>query len=167
MTESTEKKKRGRPRKSKKIEYENVTQGTIAYVDVFDTTTGRKIIKGKAIHPQSSDKNPKVVYFTPEEEEMNKINSPHLFLEGILRPVDAEIRDLRVLKPTDDMAIVALKKYIEITNDIEKFEKEIKVLNSLNTLALFEQYVTEANKTIDFYTAIQNRKIAVTKDKEL
>jgi len=164
-----EKKKPGRPKKNQKVEYENVTQGTIAWVEVFDTTTGtgNKVIKGVAVHPQSSQKNPKCIYFTPEEVELNKVNSPNIFLNGILRPVDAEIRNLRDLKPRDDMAIIEIAKYIEITEDITKFTKELDALRSVNTLNLFEKYVIELNRTIDFFQAVQAKKLAVTEEKAI
>lgn len=148
---------RGRPKK--RIEFVNYAEGIIIWVEVFDESTGVKKIVGKKVEPGKS------VFLTEEEEQMNRINSPNYFLNGMLRQVDAKARALAQIVVADDISELEAIKWTESITEVDKFKEGMAKIKSINTLNLFEKIVREQNKTIDFFMVIQKRKEAVEIEK--
>jgi hypothetical protein len=146
---------RGRPKK--KTEYVNTTTYPI-WVEKLnlkrDGIVAFEVKPGKSVH------------FDLEEEEMNQTNSPVYFLQGQLRAADAKLDALKSLKVRNEMSHLEIVKYVEITEEVEKFTEDLQQLTSLNTLELFETEVKKSNKTIDFYFVIQDRKAEVDTEKK-
>lgn len=148
---------RGRPKKKTKIEYINTTNFTI-WLDKYNIKGDG--LEGLAIEPGKS------AFLTPEEEEMNKTNSPSYFLQGQLRIADAGDGALVEIKVRNDMSQLEIVKYVERIEDIEVFREEIQTLTSINTIELVIEEVKKSNKTLDFYFALQDLKDEVDTSKK-